>query len=37
MNNKLINYILTLTPEQVDKLVKHLPEIIALLKERNAA
>lgn len=32
---KLLNYILSLTPEQADKIVNHLPQLSALLSESN--
>ena len=33
--NKLLAYISTLTPEQIDKLVNHLPQLISLLSEEG--
>ena len=30
--DKLISYILTLTPEQADKVVDHLPDLVELLE-----
>ena len=33
--NKLLTYISTLTPEQIDKLVNHLPQLISLLSEEG--
>lgn len=32
---KLLNYILSLTPEQANKIVNHLPELYALISESN--
>ena len=32
---KLLNYILSLTPEQAEKIVNHLPQLSALLSEPN--
>ena len=32
--NKLLSYISTLTPEQIEKLVKELPRLISLLQEQ---
>ncbi len=32
---KLLNYILSLTPEQADRIVNHLPQLSALLSEAN--
>ena len=34
---KLIDYILKLTPEQVDKLIAHLPELVELVKQERKA
>ena len=34
-NQKLFDYIATLTPEQVEKLINHLPQLISLLEESN--
>ena len=31
-NEKLVDYILSLTDEQVEKLINHLPELISLLE-----
>ena len=33
--NKLLTYISTLTPEQIDKLVNCLPQLISLLSEEG--
>ena len=33
--NKLLTYISTLTPEQIDKLVNRLPQLISLLSEQG--
>lgn len=35
--NELIDYILSLTPEQVEKVLEHLDELKELLKEGEAA
>lgn len=32
MQNELIKYILSLTPEQAEKVINRLPELIALVK-----
>ena len=32
---KLLNYILSLTPEQAEKIVNHLPLLYALISEAN--
>lgn len=32
-NQKLLDYVSTLTPEQVEKLINHLPQLISLLEE----
>ena len=32
---KLLNYILSLTPEQANKIVNHLPQLYALISESN--
>ena len=32
---KLLNYILSLTPEQAEKIVNHLPQLYALILEPN--
>jgi hypothetical protein len=34
-NQKLLDYIATLTPEQVEKLINHLPQLISSLEESN--
>ncbi len=34
-NQKLLDYVSTLTPEQVEKLITHLPQLISLLEESN--
>ena len=33
--NKLLSYISTLTPEQIEKLVNHLPQLISSLSEQD--
>lgn len=32
-NQKLFDYLATLTPEQVEKLINHLPQLISLVEE----
>ena len=34
-NNKLLSYIYTLTPEQIEKLVNQLPRLISLLQAKD--
>ena len=34
-NQKLFDYIATLTPEQKEKILIHLPQLISLLEESN--
>lgn len=34
-NQKLFDYIATLTPEQIEKLINHLPQLISLLEESS--
>jgi hypothetical protein len=34
-NQKLFDYLATLTPEQTEKLIDHLPQLISSLEEPN--
>lgn len=34
-NQKLLDYVSSLTPEQIEKLINHLPQLISLLEESN--
>ncbi len=34
-SKELLTYILTLSPEQIDKVVRHLPELVELLEDES--